>query len=399
MRIRYSILLVLIISFIFIWQACEFVKVDTPDIDVSNTYKPVYIIKGVITNEDSQGIEKAIVNINTIQLQTDGQGNYSYSSDSPLPSESSIQVIADGFIEGTATIHYGNDAPISYVQDFILTRALPPNIINLTEGGEIDFDGIHVIVPENNSAVLNGQNLEYVALGITPLSPFSTLGNWVGSTLKTLKFEPEGTEFDKAVSFIIDAPDNYTYTEINLYSFDNTTGTWIEMENTVTYDEVNNKLSFELKTLPISIKAADPSLITILTDTVLLEYPVHYEPNSCDCEGVFSWSGGYYYREITIDGTGIMNELNSMHFFSDYSVPYNTQLLNGIFVSPAVYNVPIPACKKVNVDASRIYREITGNYIYVNEFKTFTFRYYFSNTVLTSVSNCPVTSNCHQGCQ
>ncbi len=399
MRIRISVLYILIVSFVFVWQACDFVKVNTSDIDVSETYKPVYSISGIITNDNSQVIEDATIIINDIQLQTDDKGKYSYSSDNPLPSGTTIEVIADGFVESTAMIQYGNEAPISYFQDFILTRALPPNIINLTEGGEIDFDGIHIIVPGNNSALLDGQNLENITLGITPLSPFSTLGNWVGSTLKTLKFEPAGTEFEKAVLFIIDAPEGYSYTAINLYSFDNVSSTWEEMSNIVSYDEPSNKLTFELKVLPMGIKVADPSLITILTDSVLLEYPVHYEPNSCDCEGVFSWTGGYYFRQITITGTGIMNELNSMHFFSDYSVPYNSNLINGIFVSPAVSNVPIPACKEVDVDASRIYREITGTYIYAGEFKTFVLRYYFSNSVITSINDCPVTSNCHQGCQ
>ena len=49
MKKKIHLLLILFsLLFVFTWQACEFVKVDTPDIDVSSEFKPLYVIKGLI---------------------------------------------------------------------------------------------------------------------------------------------------------------------------------------------------------------------------------------------------------------------------------------------------------------------------------------------------------------
>ncbi len=388
---------------IFSWQSCSLVKVDSPEIDVTSEYTPVYYIKGVISNSDgAQGIEGATINIGEISLTSDSEGNYSYKSENPITDRTIVEVLADGFVKSTATINYGEEAPIEYFLDFSLTRELQSNTINLAAGGEVSFVGGKLVIPDNNSVVLDGNTLDNIDISVTPLSPFSALGDWVGESIQRLKFEPEGAEFDKPVIAIFDVPEDVNFSDIALYSFNNTTNTWETTDYTIVYDEINNQISFELKILPLSIHAASPASITITKDTVYLEAAVRYSPNTCDCEASYNWFGGYYIRQIELAaGTGSLSELNSLYFFTNYGMPYSTALINGIPVSPAVPapGIFIPACKQVDVDVSRMYREVEGTYDFAGETgKTFTVRYYFAVDVLTTTVDCPLYSNCHQGC-
>ncbi|MEA3443767.1 MAG: hypothetical protein U9R19_03490 [Bacteroidota bacterium] len=396
-----------LVAFVFMFasQSCSLVKVDSPNLDVTSDNALEYYVKGVITNaDDSQGIEGAIINIGDVSITTDADGNYSYNSETAFANGTVVEVIAEGYVKSTSTLVYGADAPVEYFVDFSLTRVLPSNTINLVLGGDVTFEGGIIKVPENNSVVVDGNTLENIEISVTPLSPFSTLGNWVGSSLKKLKFEPAGANFEKPVTVIINVPEDFVYTEVNLYQFNDANNTWEELnENySVVYNEINNQISFELKILPIGLHAADPNTINITNDDpALIEAAVRYEPNTCDCEAVFNWYGGYYMRKVElVAGTGSLIELNSLHFFTDYGMPYTAALVNGIIVAPAVPapGIAIPACKQVDVDVSRKYREVIGTYEYMNENKTFTIRYYYSVQVNSNIVDCPVYSNCHQGC-
>jgi len=388
---------------IFAWQSCSLVEVNSPDIDVTQESTLEYYLKGVVSNADnSQGIEGATITIGDISITSDAEGNYSYNSKTQFANGSIVKVVADDYVLSTSIIRYGENAPIEYFLDFTLTRQSSANSIDLIAGDELLFDGGKIIIPANNSVTLNGETLDNIEMSISPLSPISTLGNWVGASLKKLKLEPAGAIFDIPVIVEIDMPENFDYSEVLIYSFNEAINTWDNIDCTVTYNGNNNYVSFELKILPDALHAVDPASIEITFDSHgdiyniidLFETAVRYEPNTCDCETPFSWFGGNYIRKVELVdsvSTGSLNELNSLHFFSTYNMPYNTTLVNGIFVVPAVPapGIPIGTCEQMNVDVSRQYREVTGTYDYEGEVgKTFTVRYYYAVTVAHDADFC-----------
>ncbi|MCF8371432.1 MAG: hypothetical protein K9H64_07405 [Bacteroidales bacterium] len=386
---------------VFAWQSCELVKVDSPEMDVTSDYTPTYIIKGVITSDgNSQGLEGATINIGEVSITAGTDGNYSYETKTAFANGTVVEVLADGFAKSTSTLNFGSQAPVEYFLDFTLTRELPPSLVNLSEGREIAFDGGVISVPGGNSLI--GSTDEIIEITVTPLSPFSTLGNWVGSSLKELKIEPAGAEFQKPITIKFDLPSWFDASVINLYTYNNSSNNWEDLANTVLIDIPNNQMSFELKILPGFLKAVDPNSIEITLDTVLVETAVRYSPNSCDCEGTFDWTGGYYVRKVVLAaGTGSLSELNSLHFFSLNSMPYNASLVAGIYIIPAVPapGVTVGPCKQMDVDVSRQYREVSGTYDYEGELnKTFTVRYYYAVQMTANEVGCPTWSNCHQGC-
>lgn len=386
---------------VFAWQSCELVKVDSPEMDVTSEYTPTYIIKGVITTDgNSQGLEGATINIGEVSITSGTDGSYSYKTETAFESGTVVEVLADGYVKSSTRLNFGENAPVEYFLDFTLTRELPPSMVNLAEGRTIAFNGGVIIVPGSNSLV--GSTDEIIEITITPLSPFSTLGNWVGSSLKELKIEPAGAEFQIPIIVKFDLPAWFDASVINLYSYNNTSNNWENLANTVAIDIPNNQMSFELKILPGFLKAVDPASIVIASDQVLVETAVRYSPNSCDCEGTFDWTGGYYVRKVVMAaGTGSLAELNSLHFFSLNGMPYNSSLVAGIYIIPAVPapGVTVAPCKQMDVDVSRQYREISGTYDYEGEIgKTFTVRYYYAVQMATNEVGCPTWSNCHQGC-
>ena len=385
---------------ILLFQTCEIVNVEPPDIDVSTGYHPEYIVKGQIINSTSNGgIELAEIFINNVVILSDEDGYYEYKSNELLSSGSLVEVIVEGYIISNATIIYGEDAPVIYYLDFYLTPEVSSDNINLITGGNITFGNINVSVPGNNFAILDSDSVYSIDMGITPLNNRSTLGNQTGATVKTFGCNPIGVYFEKPVVFRIDVSPELSFSQLSLYRYNDSIDIWVEMSDLVSFDTDSNQIVFSLRSFPYAIKVADPAMITIFSDGIFSESPAQNEPNSCDCEGAFLWSGGYYIRQLTITGTGVLNELNSMHFFSDNNMPYYSALISpGILEAPVVVNLSIPECKIVYVDISRWYREITGTYVYVNELKTFNVRYYFGVSVSTSLGSCPTTSNCHQGC-
>lgn len=384
---------------LFAWQSCDLVKVDSPEIDVTSEFTPIYYVKGVITTSDnSQGVEGATINIGSVSLTSGTDGSYSYKSETPFANQTVVEVIADGCVKSTSMLVFGDEAPVEYFLDFTLTRELPASMVNLTEGGEILFDGGKIKVQGGNSAVVDGITVENIEITVTPLSPFSTLGNWVGSSLKKLKIEPAGAVFEKPITIIMELPENFENTQIDLYSFNNSSNIWETLTNAVEINQGN--MSFELKVLPGPIHAVNPASI-VVTQNIINETPVRWSPNTCDCEGTSFWYGGYYMRQLTfVSGTGSLAELNSLHFFTDYNVPYSPGIILGIPVSPAIPypGFTVPSCKQLDIDISRLTRELTGTYEFNGETKTFTIHYYFGVGVSGQEVDCPVWSNCHQGC-
>lgn len=388
---------------VFAWQSCEMVKVDSPEISETEEYTPVYYVKGVITSADNEtGVANATVTIGDVTVTTGADGSYSYETENAFEAQTVVKVEAEGFVQSTSALIYGDKAPIEYFLDFTLTRELPASMVNLAAGGEISFDGGKVIVPSNNSVTLDGSTLENIEISVTPISPFSTLGNWVGASLKKLKFEPAGAEFEKPVTIVFDIPADADFSEINLYAFDNMSNIWNDMDATIEIE--NEQMTFELKFIPFGLHVVNPASINITSNFVAVEAPNRYSPNTCDCEVPFSWSGGNYLRQIEfISGTGSINELNSLHFFSNYGIPYIPGLIIGVPVAPLVpitAAVYVPACKQVDIDSERQYREISGTYDYEGETgKTFTIRYYFGvNVTVNDPVDCSVYTQCHQGC-
>ncbi len=388
---------------VFTYQSCDLVKTDSPNPDVTE-FTPSYIIKGAVTNaDDESAISGVSVNIDGNVVVTDFDGNYELAADKMPASGTVVTVGSEGFIQSTGLISYDEVTPNIYVLDFALTRALPANFINLATGGEITLDGITVVVPANNSAVLNGETLTNVEISVSPVSPISTLGNWVGATLKTLKFEPAGVEFAIPVEFAIETPEDYVFDGLSIYSYNAEANTWDVLENEISF--VNDQVQFELKIFPGGIKLADPTSIVITSDMTGTDASIRFDEGNCDCDPMVASVGvGYYQRKLTLTNnggtyvTGVMSELNSMHFFSNNNIPYNQYIVGGIIVYPATVVASIDMCELAEVDVTPMYREIIGTYTYQGETKEFKIKYIFGASNAVNLVDCPITSQCHQGC-
>ena len=390
---------------LFAWQSCDLVKVDSPEMDVTSEYTPEYTIKGVVTNADNQEtVAGATLTVGDVTFTTNDEGSYSYTSEIAFESGEVVVVEADGFVKSTSKLVFGDDAPIEYLLDFSLTRELPASMVNLSNGGEIAFDGGFISIPENNSVVLaDGSQPSVIEVSVTPLSPFSTLGNWVGTSLKKLMIEPVGATFEHPITVKIDFPEDEVYEELYLYSFDEVTNEWVSMDNVISYDAAEHQISFQLKNTGGPLNTADPTTITIIHDKPNeLDTLTRYSPSTCDCELSTFWFGGWWLRQLVfVEGSGSINELNTLHFFTDYNMSYSDSLVNGIYVIPAVPypGVTLGQCEQANVDTRRWYREVKGTYDFEGETgKTFTVRFYYGLQVLTEYGGCETWTNCHQGC-
>ena len=387
---------------VFTYQSCDMVKVDGPDLNVTE-YNPTFSVQGIITDAvTGEAISGVTVNVGSNQVITDNEGVYNFTDDKALNEGTFVTVELDGYIKAVSTINYGSDIPNIIFVDLALTRALPENFVDLTSGGTLTFEDVTIEVPADNSATLNGETVNTLELSVTPLSPITTMGNWVGASLKTLKFSPEGVVFEKPIKVYINNPEGIEYSNLTLYIYNSDLNIWEATTDPVNYE--GNQINFELKTLVGSIHIADPAHITIDSDIIGSDPYFRFEPNTCDCSQAYVWSGGLYFRKMTLStnplvpNTGNMAELNSMHFFSQNNLPYNPSIIAGILVYPAVSGVSLNQCEKAVVDVTPMYREITGSYVYDGETKGFVIKYVYGSSNTVSYEDCPVTSQCHQGC-
>ena len=388
---------------VFTYQSCEVVKTDTPDQNVTEFTQSI-IVKGTVTSADNgTAISGVSVSIDGNEVISDFEGAYELIADEMPASGSLVTVSADGYVVSSGVIDYDELIPTIYVMDFALSRELPANFINLTTGGIINLDGIKVEVPANNGATLNGVTLESVEISVSPISPITTLGNWVGATLKTLKFEPAGVEFNIPVKFYIDTPEDFVYEGYSIYSYNETTNTWDVLNNEISFE--NDQVVFELKIFAGGIKLADPASINITSDITGSDAAIRFDEGNCNCDGPMTNTPvGYYFRKLSISENpgesyviGVLSELNSMHFFTNNNLPYNAAIVSGIVVYPATM-INLDYCELAEVDIIPIYREITGTYEYQVETKEFVIKYIFGATTAVNFVDCPTTSQCHQGC-
>lgn len=147
--------LTLIIGFvavIFLWQACEFVKVNTPELDLTKHYQPEYVINGVVQSDDAipAPVVGATVKIGDIQVITDNNGAYQYRTGTCPPSGTLIQVITGGFVKSTSTLVYDNNPPLVASFDFTLTKRNSAQQVSAINGGIFTFNDITVEIPGDN---------------------------------------------------------------------------------------------------------------------------------------------------------------------------------------------------------------------------------------------------------
>jgi len=394
-------------AIIFVWQACEFVKVNTPELDLTKHYQAEYVINGVVLSDDATPVAGAAVKIGDTQVITDNNGAYQYRSSTCPLSGTLIQVVSDGFVRSTNTLAYSDNPPLVASYDFTLTRRNGSQTVSAQNGGTFNFNGITVEIPAGNNFTVNGQEQSSINLEVTSLNSLSMLGNSIvgNHTLKTFSFEPDHTVFSKPIKVSFTAPDGYEFTnELQYRILNETTGNWELNENQVKYDFVSEIISVEVDHFSNG-KVVDPETIEYsLPLTIQSEFLQRITASSCDCEGPFVFENEYIYtRQIVNVYTGpaaaTWEELLYFNILSDNYIPYSTAYVAGIPTIGTINPVGLGTCDLLTWDLSYVLKRVTGTFMYNGELKHFDLKYYFAiSSVFGDTEECPVTSGCHQGC-
>ncbi|MCX6257648.1 MAG: carboxypeptidase-like regulatory domain-containing protein [Bacteroidia bacterium] len=403
-------LIIGIVAVMFLWQACEFVKVNTPDLNLSKHYQAQYVINGVVVDENSTPVVGADVSIGNNQVVTDNNGAYGYKTENYPANGTLIKVVKDGYVVSSSSVVNNGNPPLMANYDFTLTRRSGGQLVSAVYGGTYDFNGVTVDVPAGNNFTVNGVVQATINLDVTTLNILSMMGQMqmsdvVGRTLRTFSFEPNGTVFDKPIKITFAAPDGFVYsTDLNYLVLNESSNIWEKQINQVKYDAGSNSVSVEVGHFS-SGKVVDPATISYsLTPTVQYEFKQRLTASSCDCEGPYVYEGEYNYTRIIVNAyTGpsaaTWQELNLFNILADNYIPYNASLVSGINTIGVINPVALGTCDLLTWDLSYVVRRVAGSFTYNSEVKYFDVKYYFAiSSVFDDTQNCPVSSGCHQGC-